>query len=194
MCPCSNSSLAMENANKVIEVLYTREELMLEALGRDPITMPVDPFTLSVQDVKDFIGQKWNIPVSQQYLRFNGQNVEEIDLVYDLFIKSKGSPKIKVDRDREIEINVSLSPDEEPKKVTINWFATVDELKEKLIQQHICETITTLKLDDIDLLREDRRKKLIDFNLKPTKPPVFTVCSLTTPKSNLRGFSANDFG
>lgn len=193
MCLCSNSSHAMENANEVIEVLYTKEELMIGSLGKEPITMPVDPCTLSVQDVKDFIAQNLNIPVSEQYLRFNGQNVEEIDLVYDLFIKSKGSPKIKVDKDREIEIKVSLGPDEEPKKVTINWFATVDELKEKLIQQQVCETVNTLQLDGVDILSEERRKKLIDFNLKPTKSK-FTVRSATTPKSTLRGFSANDFG
>ena len=184
----------MENTNEVIEFLCTKEELMIESPGRDPITMIVDPLEIAVENMKKFIQQNWNIPVPEQYLRFNGQNVEEIDLCYDMFVKPKGTPKIKVDKDRDIPIKVSLNPDEEPKEVTINWFATVDELKEKLIQQHICETITTLKLDDIDLLREDRRKKLIDFNLKPTKPPVFTVRSLTTPKSNLRGFSTNDFG
>ena len=195
MCLCSHSSYAMENANEVIEFLCTQEELMIESSGSDPITMTVDPLEISVEDVKDFIaGQKWNIPVSKQYLRFNGQNVEEIDLVYDLFIKSKGSPKIKVDKDRDILIKVSLNPDEDPKEVTINWFATVDELKEKLRQQYDLETITTLLLDGIDILTEDRRKKLIDFNLKPTKPPVFTVRSLTTPKSTFRGFSTNDFG
>ena len=184
----------MENGYEVIEVLYTKEELMIESPGRDPITLTVDPLEISVADVKDFIGQKWNIPVSKQYLRFNGQNVEEIDLVYDMFVKSKGSPKIKVDKDRDIKIKVSLNPDEDPKEVTINWFATVDELKEKLRQQYDLETITTLLLDGIDILTEDRRKKLIDFNLKPTKPPVFTVRSLTTPKSTFRGFSTNDFG
>lgn len=182
----------MENANEVIEVLYTKEELMIESLGKEPITMPVNPFTLLLQDVKDFIEQNLNIPVSEQYLRFNGQNVEEIDLVYDLFIKSKGSPKIKVDKDREIEINVSLSPDEEPKKVTINWFATVDELKEKLMQQYNLDTINTIQLDGVSI-NEERRKRLIDFKLKPTKSK-FTVRSATTPKSTLRGFSANDFG
>ena len=192
MCLCSNSSHAMENANEVIEVLYTKEELMIESLGKEPITMPVNPFTLLLQDVKDFIEQNLNIPVSEQYLRFNGQNVEEIDLVYDLFIKSKGSPKIKVDKDREIEINVSLSPDEEPKKVTINWFATVDELKEKLMQQYNLDTINTIQLDGVSI-NEERRKRLIDFKLKPTKSK-FTVRSATTPKSTLRGFSANDFG
>ena len=194
MCLCSHSSHAIENTNEVIEVLCTEEELMIESSGSDPITMIVDPLQISVEDVKDFIGQKWNIPMSKQYLRFNGQNVEEIDLVYDLFIKSKGKPKIKVDKDRDIPIKVFLNPGEDPKEVTINWFATVDELKEKLIQQQVCETITTLQLDGIDILTEDRRKKLIDFNFKPTKPPVFTVRSLTTPKSTLRGFSANDFG
>lgn len=182
----------MENAHEVIEVLYTKEELMIESTGKEPITMPVNPFTLLVQDVKDFIEQNLNIPVSQQYLRFNGQNVEEIDLVYDLFIKPKGSPKIKVDKDREIEINVSLSPDEEPKKVTINWFATVDELKEKLMQQYDLDTINTIQLDGASI-NEERRKRLIDFNLKPTKSK-FTVRSATTPKSTLRGFSTNDFG
>lgn len=194
MCLCSQSSHAMENANEVIEVLCTKEELVIESPGTNPITMTVDPLETSVEDVKDFIRQKWNIPVPEQLLRFNGQNVEEIDLRYDVFVKSKGVPKIKVDKDRDITIKVSLNPSEDPKEVTINWFATVDELKEKLIQQQLCETIKTLQLDGIDIFREDRRKKLIDFNLKPTKPPVLTVRSLTTPKSTLRGFSANDFG
>ena len=193
MCPCSNSSHAIENANEVIEVLYTKEELMIESIGKEPITMPVNPFTLLVQDVKDFIAQNLNIAVSEQYLRFNGQNVEEIDLVYDLFIKSKGSPKIKVDKDRDIKIKVSSSPSEDPKEVTINWFATVGELEEQLIQQHICEPINTLQLDGVDIPSGDKRKKLIDLNFKPTKS-VFTVRSATTPKSALRGFSANDFG
>lgn len=194
MCLCSQSSHAMENANEVIEVLCTKEELVIESPGTNPITMTVDPLETSVEDVKDFIRQEWNIPVPEQLLRFNGQNVEEIDLRYDVFVKSKGVPKIKVDKDRDITIKVSLNPSEDPKEVTINWFATVDELKEKLIQQQLCETIKTLQLDGIDIFREDGRKKLIDFNLKPTKPPVLTVRSLTTPKSTLRGFSANDFG
>lgn len=184
----------MENANEVIEVLCTKEELVIESPGTNPITMTVDPLETSVEDVKNFIRQKWNIPVPEQLLRFNGQNVEEIDLRYDVFVKSKGVPKIKVDKDRDITIKVSLNPSEDPKEVTINWFATVDELKEKLIQQQVCETIKTLQLDGIDIFSEDRRKKLIDFNLKPTKPPVLTVRSQTTPKSTLRGFSANDFG
>lgn len=194
MCLCSQSSHAMENANEVIEVLCTKEEIVIESPGTNPITMTVDPLETSVEDVKNFIRQKWNIPVPEQLLRFNGQNVEEIDLRYDVFVKSKGVPKIKVDKDRDITIKVSLNPSEDPKEVTINWFATVDELKEKLIQQQVCETIKTLQLDGIDIFSEDRRKKLIDFNLKPTKPPVLTVRSQTTPKSTLRGFSANDFG
>ena len=184
----------MENTNEVIEVLYEKEELMIESSGRDPITMPVDPFTLSVKNVKVFIEQKLNIPVSEQYLRFNGQNVEEIDLLRDLFLKSKGPPKIRVDNDRDIVIQVSLSPDEDPKKVTINWFATANELKEKLIRQYNLDTINTFQLDNDDMLSENnRRKKLIDLNIKPTKS-VFTVCSVTAPKSTHRGFSANDFG
>ena len=164
----------MENGYEVIEVLYTKEVLMIESPGRDPITVTVDPLEISVEDVKTFIGYKWNIPVPEQYLRFNGQNVEEIDLVYDMFVKSKGSPKIKVDKDRDIKIKVSLNPDEEPKEVIINWFATVDELEEQLIQQHVCETINTLQLDGVDISSEDRRKKLIDLNFKPRKS-VITV-------------------
>ena len=174
MCPCSNSSYAMENGYEVIEVLYTKEELMIESPGRDPATMTVDPFWISVEDMKEFIQEKWNIPVPEQYLRFNGQNVEEIDLVYDMFVKSKGTPKIKLDKDRDIKIKVSLNPDEEPKEVIINWFATVDELEEQLIQQHVCETINTLQLDGVDISSEDRRKKLIDLNFKPRKS-VITV-------------------
>ena len=183
----------MENANEVIEFLCTKEELMIESPGRDPITMTVDPLEISVEDVKDFIEQNWNIPVSKQHLRFNGQNVEEIDLCYDVFVKSKERPKIKVDRDRDIEVGVSLCPYEDPQKVTINWFATLDELKEKLIQQHICETINTLQLNGVDISSEDKSKKLIDLNFKPIKS-IITVCPVTTPKSTVRGFSANDFG
>ena len=183
----------MENDNEVIEVLYTKEELMIESKGRDPITMTVDPFNLSVMDVKDFIEQKLNIPVSEQYLRFNGQNVEEIDLLNELFLKSKESPKIKLDKDREIEINVSSSSREGPQKITIKWFATVDELRKKLIEQCVCETINTLQVDGVDISREDKTKKLIDLNFKPKS--ALTVHSATTPKrGTLRGFSANDFG
>ena len=166
---------------------------MIEPKGRDPITMTVDPFNLSVRNVKDFIEQELNIPVSEQYLRFKGQNVEEIDLLNELFLKSKESPKIKVDKDREIEINVSSSSHEGPKKVTIKWFATVDELKKKLIQQGVCEAISTLHLDGVDISSEYKTKKLIDLNFKPKS--ALTVHSATTPKrSTLRGFSANDFG
>ena len=183
----------MENANEVIEVLYTKEELMIEPKGRDPITMTVDPFNLSVSDMKDFIEQELNIPVSEQYLRFNGQNVEEINLLNELFLKSKESPKIKLDKDREIEINVSSSPHEGRKKITMKWFATVDELKKKLIEQCVCETIDTLQVDGVDISREDKRKKLIDLNFKPKS--ALTVHSATPPKrGTLRGFSANDFG
>lgn len=183
----------MENDNEVIEVLYTKEELMIESKGRDPITMTVDPFNLSVTDVKDFIEQKLNIPVSEQYLRFNGQNVEEIDLLNELFLKSKESPKIKLDKDREIEINVSSSSREGPQKITIKWFATVDELRKKLIEQRVCETIITLQVDGVDISSEDKTKKLIDLCFKPKS--ALTVYSATTQeRGTLRGFSANDFG
>ena len=150
--------------------------------------MTVDPFEVSVQDVKNFIQVNLNIRADKQHLRFNGQNIYELDELSDMFITAKERPVIRVDMDRNIAIKVCQSSGKE-REVQMNWFATVDDLKELLVEQGICETRDTLKFNDLELTMEGE-KQLIDLDFKPGKS-VITVRS--QPRSTHRGFSASDF-
>lgn len=94
-----HSSYALENDNEVIEVLYNKEELLIESSGNDSVTMMVDPLKVSVQDVKDFIEQKFSIGVNEQHLRISGQNVHEIHPLSNIFLTTKEKPVIRVNKD-----------------------------------------------------------------------------------------------
>ena len=188
LCFSSSSSYALENTNEVIQVLYKKEELSIESLGMDPVTMKVDPFEVSVQDVKKFIEVKLNIEADRQHLRFNGQNIYEMDKLSDMFITAKKIPVIRVDTDRDIVIKVCQSSGNE-QEVPVNWFATVDYLKELLVEKGICETSDTLKFNYSELTGKGE-KQLIDLDFKPVNS-VITVRS--QPRSAHRGFSASDF-
>lgn len=150
--------------------------------------MKVDPFEVSVQDVKNFIEVNLSIRADKQRLRFNGQNIYELDRLSDMFITAKKMPAIRVDMDRNIDIKVCQSSGKE-QEVQMNWFATVDDLKELLVEKGICETHDTLKFNDLELNMEGG-KQLIDLDFKPGKS-VITVRS--QPRSAHRGFSASDF-
>jgi len=181
-----HSSYALENTNEVIEVLHIWEDLVIESSGRDSVTMKVDPFKVSVEEIKGFIEEKINISVNEQHLRLSGQNIDEIDRLCDMFITAKSVPVIKVDKDRDINIKVH-SHSGGQQEVQINWFATVNDLKEKLEQQGI--SIDTLKFKDAEISTEGR-KQLIDLGFKPTNA-VITVRS--QQRSTHRGFSASAF-
>lgn len=181
-----HSSYALENTNEVIEVLHIWEDLVIESSGRDSVTMKVDPFKVSVEEIKGFIEEKINISVNEQHLRLSGQNIDEIDRLCDMFITAKSVPVIKVDKDRDINIKVH-SHSGGQQEVQINWFATVNDLKEKLEQQGI--SIDTLKFKDAEISTEGR-KQLIDLDFKPTNA-VITVRS--QQRSTHRGFSASAF-
>lgn len=109
LCFSSSSSYALENTNEVIQVLYKKEELSIESSGMDPVIMEVDPFEVSVQDVKSFIEVEMNIKADRQHLRFNGQNIYEMDKLSDMFITAKKIPVTRVDTDRDIAIKVCQS-------------------------------------------------------------------------------------
>ena len=149
--------------------------------------MEVDPFKVSIEEIKRFIEEKINISMNDQRLILNGQNIDEIDQLCDVFITAKKTPVIRVDKDRDIKIKVhSHSGDEQ--EVQINWFATVNDLKEKLEQQGISKSIDTLKFNDAEI-SEEGRKQLIDLGFKPNA--VITVRS--QQRSTHRGFSASAF-
>ena len=97
-----HSSYALENDNEVITVLYKKEELLIESSGNESVTMMVDPLKVSVQDVKDFIEQKFNIGVNEQRLRISGRNVHEIDPLSKIFLTAKEKPVIRVDKDEAV--------------------------------------------------------------------------------------------
>lgn len=150
--------------------------------------MEVDPFEVSVQDVKNFIEEKLNIKADRQHLRFSGQNIYEMDKLSDMFITAKKIPVIRVDTDRNIAIKVCQSSGKD-EEVQINWFATVNDLKEMVVEKGICKTSDTLKFNGLELTMEGE-KKLIDLDFKPGSS-VTTVRSQA--KSAHRGFSASDF-
>ncbi len=193
---CFFSSYAL-NQNEVIEVLNAKEELKIESVGRDPVTMMVDPHNVSVESVKDFIAQKIKIEVDEQLLRFKGQDMDvDSESLAQMLLTSKQVPVLKVTKDRKINVKVVLPSEGRGRGseeiITINWFATVDDLKEKLEERNICDTSVTLKLNKTDQeisgLNEGS-KKLIDLGFKDNS--VITV--LQAKRSTHRGFSSSDF-
>lgn len=180
------SSHALENTDEVIQVLYKKEELQIESPGMNPVTFSVDPFEVSIQKIKDFVKEKFNIEVNQQHLSLDGQNLDDIDRLQrlsDIFTTAKKKPVVRVATNREINIDVS-QPDGNQLQVQVNWFATVKELKDKLVEQSICDINATLMYNGMEITA-DGRKKLVDLKFKPKS--AITVCSR---ERTHRGFSA----
>ena len=169
-------------------MLHMEEELMIESQGMDPVTMIVDPFDLSAQKVKDFIAQRIKIPVAEQRVCFEGQNIDEVNLLTDVLVKSKETPVLKVDKDRAINIKVCL-PNGSEHKVKMNWFETVNALKKKMEELQICESSATLKFNDSEISYEGR-KQLIDLGFKNQSE---VIVHPEAQRSTHRGFSADKF-
>ena len=182
------SSLALENSGEEIQVLHMEEELLIEFHGMEPVTMTVDPFDISAQKVKDFIAQRIKIPVAEQRVCFEGQNIDEVNLLTDVLVKSKKTPVLKVDKDRAINIKVHL-PNGREHKVEMNWFETVNALKKKMEELQICESSATLKFNNSEISYEGR-KQLIDLGFKDQSKVTVHSEALRTPH---RGFSADKF-
>lgn len=176
----------MENTNEVIQVLYEKEELEIQYSGK-VLTMIRDPSNLSLDGVKGFIQQEFSIPKLQQDLRFNGEKVEENEGLFTIFVKSKEKPMISV-YIKEISIKVCL-PDESSREVTINWLATVNDLKKMLRTEKIYETVEILKFNDDDISDEES-KTLFDLKFKEQN----TVYVQTRKTRAYRGYPTGDFG
>lgn len=174
----------MENTNEVIQVLYEKEELEIQYSGK-VLTMIIDPSSLSLDEVKGFIQQEFSIPKLQQDLRFNGEKVEETEGLLEIFVKSKEKPVISVCI-KAISIKVCL-PDESSHELTINWLATVNDLKKKL--QQICETVDILKFNDDDISDEES-KTLFELKFQEQN----TVYVQTRKTQAYTGYPTGDFG
>ena len=174
----------MENTNEVIQVLYEEEELEIQYSGK-VLTMIIDPSSLSLDEVKGFIQQEFSIPKLQQDLRFNGEKVEETEGLFEIFVKSKEKPVISMCI-KAISIKVCL-PDESSHELTINWLATVNDLKKKL--QQICETVDILKFNDDDI-SDKESKTLFDLKFKEKN----TVYVQTRKTQAYKGYPTGDFG
>ena len=174
----------MENTNEVIQVLYEKEELEIQYSGK-VLTMIIDPSSLSLDEVKGFIQQKFNIPKLQQDLRFNGEKVEETKGLFEIFVKSKEKPVISMCI-KAISIKVCL-PDESSHELTINKLATVNDLKKKL--QQICETVDILKFNDDDISDEES-KTLFELKFQEQN----TVYVQTRKTQAYTGYPTGDFG
>ena len=174
----------MENTNEVIQVLYEKEELEVQYSGK-VLTMIRDPSSLSLDDVKGFIQQKFSIPKLQQDLRFNGEKVEETESLFTIFVKSKEKPVIRVCI-KKISIKAFL-PDGSSHEVEISWFATVDDLKKKL--QEICETVEILKFNDDDI-SDEGSKTLFELKFQEQS----TVYVQTRKTQAYTGHPNGDFG
>ena len=182
------SSLALENSGEVIQVLHMTEELLIESAGMDPVTMMVDPFDVSPQKIKQFIAQEIKIPVAEQRVYFEGQNIDEVDLLTDVLVKSKKIPVLKVDKDMAIKIKVRL-PDGSEHEVEMNWFETVNALKKKMEALQICESSDTLKFNDSEI-SDEGRKQLIDLNFRNQSE---VTVHLKERRSAQKGFPADEF-
>lgn len=174
----------MANTNEVIQVLYEKEELEIQYSGK-VLTMIIDPSSLSLDEVKGFIQQKFNIPKLQQDLRFNGEKVEETKGLFEIFVKSKEKPVISMCI-KAISIKVCL-PDESSHELTINKLATVNDLKKKL--QQICETVDILKFNDDDISDEES-KTLFELKFQEQN----TVYVQTRKTQAYTGYPTGDFG
>ena len=174
----------MENTNEVIQVLYEKEELEIQYSGK-VLTMIIDPSSLSLDEVKGFIQQEFSIPKLQQDLRFNGEKVEETEGLLEIFVKSKEKPVISVCI-KAISIKVCL-PDESSHELTINWLATVNDLKKKL--QQICETVDILMFNDDDITNEES-KTLFELKFQEQN----TVYVQTRKTQAYTGYPTGDFG
>ena len=174
----------MENTNEVIQVLYEKEELEIQYSGK-VLTMIIDPSSLSLDEVKGFIQQKFNIPKLQQDLRFNGEKVEETKGLFEIFVKSKEKPVISMCI-KAISIKVCL-PDESSHELTINKLATVNDLKKKL--QQICETVDILMFNDDDITNEES-KTLFELKFQEQN----TVYVQTRKTQAYTGYPTGDFG
>ena len=174
----------MENANEVIQVLYEKEELEIQYSGK-VLTMTGDPSSLSLDDVKGFIQQEFNVPKLQQDLRFNGEKVEETESLFTIFVKSKEKPVIRVCI-KKISIK-AFHPDGSSHEVDISWFATVDDLKKKL--QEVCETVEILKFNDDDISDEES-KTLFELKFQEQN----TVHVQTRKTQAHTGYPTGDFG
>ena len=161
---------------------------MIETSGMDPIIMMVDPRNVSVEAVKHFVEEKIGIPVDEQIFRFKGQDTEvDAESLAQTFLKSKRSPVLRVEKDRNINIMVSDGEGKE-NKVQINWSATVDDLKEKLDERKICDTSAKLTFDGQEISGQGG-KKLIDLGFKNKSKIIVSQ----TKRSTLRGFSGSTF-
>lgn len=164
---------------------------MIESVGRDPVTMMVDPRNVSVESVKNFILKEIKIEVDEQLLRFKGQDIDvDFESLTQMLITSKKVPVLKVDRDRNINVMVRLPDRGSEEKIAINWFATVDDLKEKLEDRNICDTSVTLEfIETGEVISRQGSKKLIDLGFK-NKSEITVV---QAKRSTHRGFSTSAF-
>ena len=170
------------------------EELSIESPGlQNPLTMKVDPFNVSVQDVKDYIEQKLNIQVDEQQLRLtDGQDVKDTDSITDLLVKSRKKPVLKVIKDNIINIIVRCDPSGSEHKVEINLFATVNELKQKIQQRGICSTIDKLLFSGKEI-SEEGSKQLYDLKFRNKSEVIVQAKEQRESRSTHRGFSAEAF-
>ena len=170
----------------MIQVVNTTEELKIESSGRDPITMSLDPLNVSLVAVKYFIAEKLKIPPHLQLLRFKGQDVD-IDgkKLTCALLTSKKTPELKVIKDRNINIDI-LSHDGSEVKVGINWFATVQELMDRLVERGICDRGARLSLyeNNKDISGVSNRK-LFDLGLRNKSKMIVSK----TAHSTHHGFS-----
>ncbi|XP_022803266.1 uncharacterized protein LOC111340652 isoform X2 [Stylophora pistillata] len=179
------SSYAL-NKNEVIRVVNTAEELKIESVGKDPIIMIVDPRNISLDDVKHFIAKHIKIQPDEQLLRFKGQDVDpDSKTLTHALLTSKKTPELKVFKDRDINIEI-IRPDGRQERVIINWFATVQELKDVLEDRGICDSSDTLKLyeNNKDISGVGNRK-LVDLSWRNT----FKIIVSETTRSTHRGFN-----
>lgn len=141
-------------------MLTNEEPMSIAPLGLDAFTIRVDPRHDSCKRVMDAIAEKMSVPIKKQRLQLNGEDLKETDSLATMFLKSK-KPVIKVVTDMNINIIVHL-PSQEVKKISIAWFATVDELKKEL---QIPQTDAMLKLDNKEI-GGSGSKQLIDLGMK----------------------------
>lgn len=188
---CFLSSCVL-NQNEVIQVLNAKEELKIESVGRDPVVIMVDPRNVSVESVQDFIKKEIKIEVDEQLLRFKGQDIDvDSESLTQMLITSKQVPVLRVYKDTNINVKVVLpNRGSEAQKIEINWFATVDNLKEKLEERNICDTSATLKFNETGQeISGQGSKKLIDLGFKNKSE----ITVLQAKRSTHRGFSSSDF-
>ena len=178
----------------IIQMLNNQEKLAVRVPDGTTITLQVDPRNISTHRLMAAIEDKLNLPPSRRKrrLRFNGQDIEDMRSPVEIFLLSK-EPVLQLEVEYPIKIRVRL-PEGTEMKVSLNLFASVQEFRNKLVSQGICDRNAVLEFDGTEIKSVDgdeSKPLLIDLGLE--NDSTVTVQRSQKKRAILRGFDSSSF-